>query len=54
LDEEERRYAKMLGNGSMSEQVFEEQMQSVVKRRAILQKMRIQLKEDPPHLNSEG
>jgi site-specific DNA recombinase len=36
LDEEERRYVKMYGQGMMSESIFEEQMQSIIKRRNAL------------------
>lgn len=39
LDEEERRYVKMYGQGMMSEDVYEEQMQSLIKRREELRKL---------------
>jgi site-specific DNA recombinase len=36
LTEEERRYAKMYGQSLMSEQIYQEQMQSIIKRRDAL------------------
>lgn len=42
LDNEERRYAKMYGQGMMSDDVYEEQMKSVLERREALHKLRAQ------------
>ena len=46
LEEEERRYVKMMGQGLMSEEIYQEQIKSVIKRREEILKVQNEPAED--------
>jgi len=46
IDEEERRYVKMYGIGRMSEEIYEEQMGTIARRRLDLRKQQVKAEDD--------